>query len=176
VIPNNEDDGTKSLASDPQRKSEMISSIRSRLNTDTQGQDQLARLIWLLAHLEDYLDRWTSCIRFFSIDDYLRNDLHVVLTIGIDIVDEEQRALLGCDAFCAKWQEFAASIRKIDNETNKDIIAGVVNRKFEAVRNELLRIAKVALGGPLSDLVYGTNRGRKLKVKRGHKGSNSLGG
>src|ERR1043166_9112441 len=108
----------RSLECDPERKREMLSSFRQRLDTDTQGQDAIARLLWLFSHVEEYLDRWLCCVTLFSMRDFLHNDLHVILLIAVDLIDEEHRSLAGFDAFKEKWQTFASTVREIREETD----------------------------------------------------------
>lgn len=119
-----------------QRKAELIRSLKCRLDADTEGRDRMARLAWLLAHLEEYLDRWCGFLAFDSMSGFLQNDLHVVLTLAVDVIDEEVPALLGCDAFRKKWRDFAATVRKIDKETGKDITEAL-RRKFDDLKKDV---------------------------------------
>jgi hypothetical protein len=124
------------LESDPERKERAVTDLKCRLENDTKGQGQIARLVWLMSHLEDYLDRWTSCMTFFPISAFLHNDLHVVLTIAVDLIEEEVRLLPNYDTFKLKWKEFSSAVRKIDNQTSVRI-AGDLEKKFECARKEL---------------------------------------
>ena len=132
-------DVIRSLESDPQRKQQEIIDLKSRLTAETQGEGEIARIAWLFSHLEDYLDTWTACITVFSMSDFVHNDLHVILTIGVDLIDEELLDLSGCNVFKEKWKDFASTVRSINNETSKDIGQELAT-KFECVRKVLISI------------------------------------
>lgn len=121
---------------DVQKKVEMLISFKTYLEADTAGQGPWARMEWLVSHLEDYLHRWTGWLAATSMEDVLQKDLHVVLMIAIDMIDEEQAILTGYDCFQEKWLDFAATFRKIDMETSKDIAEELL-RKFYDARKEL---------------------------------------
>jgi hypothetical protein len=71
-------------------------------------------------------------------DDFIHNDLHVVLRIGVDLIDEEVGCLTGNQRFMESWKEFAATVRGIQEKTSKSIV-GELKTKFEIAHTELLR-------------------------------------
>ena len=121
---------------DPKRKAEMIGLFKERLAAETDVTDGTARLAWLFTHLEEFLDRWIGWLSFESMSGMIQNDLHIVLSFTIDIIEEEQAVLDGCDTFKEKWRDFAASVRNIDQDTPKDI-APQLHRKFHEAQQQL---------------------------------------
>jgi hypothetical protein len=125
------------LESDPERKKQEIEDLKARLVAETQGRGQIARLTWRLQHLEEFLYRWIGCLPFFTMGAFLHNDLHIVLIIGVDLVDDEIGGLHGCDALKASWHAFATAVREIGENTDKGV-ADSLKIKFEQVCNILL--------------------------------------
>ena len=73
---------------------------------------------------------------YFPMSEYLDNDLHAVLSIGVDLIDEEVRGMLGYAPFQQKWQDFASTVREINEETTEGI-AEELRTKFESACNAL---------------------------------------
>lgn len=129
----------RSLESDPERKQQEIADLRARLDGDTKGQPHLARVEWLFSHLEEYLDRWILIAPYYSMSQFVHNDLHVILRIAVDLIDEELPALFGAEAFKQNWQEFALIVRKINKDSSHDISKQLMEN-FQTAKNHLLAI------------------------------------
>ena len=136
---NQANDAVGPLESDHQRRNEMIRDFKDRLEADTHGRAQIARLLWLFEHLAEYLGRWRAFLTVFSMSGFVHGDLHIVLKIAVDIIQDECRNLSGHDAFRAKVDSFAAAVRSIDAQTDKSI-SNTLQTLFEDARAELLHI------------------------------------
>jgi hypothetical protein len=136
MSPQRDNEDVKSLETDPERKTEMMNSMRRRLAIDNHGQRRIQRVRWLFSHLEEYLDRWIACLPYFSMADYVHNDLHIVIHIAINLIDEELASLVGCSALKERWQTFTAAFQAIDGGSRKDV-AELISGLFANAHDEL---------------------------------------
>jgi hypothetical protein len=113
---------TSEVFVDTTRKEEMIASIKERLTSETDAADSVGRLVWLLNHLEEYLERWIDFSRIDTIQlaDILNSDLHTVLLIGIAIFDDEINADPKAPVR-QEWSEFVHLIQSVNPKSNKNI-------------------------------------------------------
>jgi hypothetical protein len=132
-----EQDGIGPLECDPQRKSEMIRAFKQRLDDDTNDKDVTSRVLWLFEHLEEYLARWLGFVRVFRMKEFIHNDLHIVLHIAIDIIDEEYEKVPDYDSPKAKWRRFAATVRSIGEDTDENI-SDTLRLTFQDAKRDLL--------------------------------------
>lgn len=127
------------LQEDPNRKSAMIADLMGLMQSATEGQGHLARLNWLLSHLEEYLERWTGCLQFLPMASLVYNDLHTTLLIGLDLVEEELKKESGIPA--PQWLEFVSVVRSIDKDSSKDI-SQLLRERFVRARDGLVENAR----------------------------------
>lgn len=118
---------------DALRRAELAASLKSRLESDTQGYTRLERLRWLFAHLNEYLERWIafSGAEYMSMACLVESDLHGVLLIALDVIDKELDPSLGSERFQQEWRSFAALVRAIDSQSKKELAEELQNRLCE---------------------------------------------
>ncbi len=118
-----------------------LADLRPFFEAETQGLNDVDRLKWLFAHLDEYLDRWIafSGLEHVSMAGFLEGDLHIVLVAAVDLIDQEITAVLDSGQLQQKWHTFSRTVRAINSGTDKDV-AHVLKREFDAAYSALLTI------------------------------------
>ncbi len=123
---------------DAQRKVQMAESLRSRFKAETRDVTPKERWRWLLDHVDEYLDRWIAFCNADSVtmSSHIHSDLHVVLLMGVDLLEEELASLASSHPLKKTWQSFSELVRGIHSETSKDITKEL-NTRLAVVQREL---------------------------------------
>lgn len=108
---------------DAKRKAEMIVFTRELLDEATKGRGIAERLNWLFAHLEEYLERWRGFANIdgMSIEGVIGTDLHVVLLIGVALIDEEMEKVDMSAHLRIRWNEFSELAYAINAQSSKEV-------------------------------------------------------
>ncbi len=124
---------------DAQKKAQLTEELRSMLDAETRGQTRKERWVWLLDHVDEYLDRWKAFCNLDSVSmsSHIQGDLHAVLLAGVNVFEEELRCLASSHPLKKTWQSFSELVRGIQSETSKDITKEL-DTQLAIVRKELL--------------------------------------
>lgn len=127
---------------DTKRKEEMIAFTKELLAEATKGCGVVERLGWLLAHLDEYLERWRgfSNIDGVSMKSVLKNDLHVVLLMGVALVDEEMARIDVVSPLRKEWDQFTRLTYILNDQSSKDI-GQQLSTQLAVVERELAKEA-----------------------------------
>lgn len=118
-----------------ERRAELLNSMRTHFDAETERLDTLERLKWLFDHLDEYLDRWLSfCSREeMSMQMLVESDLHTVLLISVDMIKQETAYLADCVTYRKKWHDFVLRVCAIHGESEK-CIANELRQAFMEAR------------------------------------------
>ena len=133
---------------DTKREAEITASIKENLDVATVGRGTADRLVWLFAHLEEYLGRW---IGFCNIDaiqmaSVVQCDLHTLLLIGISTIEEELQHAEAASHLRKEWSQFVQLVRAINANSSKDV-GRQLETKLAAVQRELVAWVQAGGGG-----------------------------
>src|SRR5262245_49915690 len=96
----------------PGRRRDLQASLRREFSLQTQerGLSQMARVVWLVDQLENYVERWVGLCQTSShaVSPH-SDDLFLMVEVGAEAVSEEVRAL-GSPVVAESWRGFLAAL------------------------------------------------------------------
>jgi hypothetical protein len=119
-----------------QRQEELTKLFQEHLAADTEGGDATCRMRWLLDHVQDYLSRWIGFARLrpFSMKYLLESDLHTVLILGVNAIDNEMHFFGDARPLVEEWTACLAIVRSLRAGVDVDVSADLSTRFQEVLR------------------------------------------
>jgi hypothetical protein len=126
-------------------RKERVASWRKQLMNrikDEVTPDRIAELVWLVRHLEEYLERWLAFARLQTVNlaATLDNDVFCIVLAASDLIDERLPFLSASQRFPQQeWRDFRSAvqwIQKAPDQSELDLISETFQLLSEKLTNK----------------------------------------